>query len=157
MVAVVFESEAVVGLAEVMDVVGTPEVAEVLDVVGDPKPVDEAELVEGRELVEERELVEVLDVEVTVREVTGGNFLNGLALSELLESFARTTSWAGHSVSQASEEQHPRKGLSKSKHVYQSPSESSHSCSVMFAPFSFLKLVYRTSLSGQYCGHQNQR
>lgn len=163
-VAVVFTSEVVVEPAEVIDVVGTLELVEVvdvigglelstvLDVVGGSELVDEVKLVEELELVDERELVEalglveVLDVDV----VTGGFFLNGSALWGLLESFAPTTSPAGHSVSQASEEQHPKKGLSKSKQVYQSPFESRHSCSVMFAPLSLLKLEYRTSSSGQY-------
>lgn len=157
-VAVVFTSEVVVGPAEVIDVVGALELVEVvdvieklelstvLDVVGGSEFVEELELVDERELVEALGLVEVLDVEV----VTGGFFLNGSALWGLLESFAPTTSPAGHSVSQASEEQHPKKGLSKSKQVYQSPFGSRHSCSVMFAPLSLLKLEYRTSLSGQY-------
>lgn len=139
-VAVVFASEVVVGLAEVLDVVGSSEL------------VDEVELVEELEPVGERVLV---DVAVTV--VTGGFFLNGSALRGLLESFAPTTSSGGHSVSQASEEQHPKKGLSKLKQVYQSPFESKHSWSVIFAPFSFLKLEYRTSSSGQYFGRQSQR
>lgn len=152
-------------LAEGLEVVGGVELSTVLDVVGGSGLVDEVELVEELELVDECELVgalglvEVLDVDVdvAVREVTGGFFLNGSALLGLLESFARTTSSAGHSVSQALEEQHPRKGLSKSKHVYQSPFESRHSWSVMFAPLSFLKLEYRTSSSGQYFGRQSQR
>lgn len=147
-VAVVFTSEVAVGPAEVTDVVGTPKLSEVLDMVGGLELVDEVELLEELELVDERELVEVLDVDVT-----GGFFLNGSALWGLLESFARTTFPAGHSLSQAFEEQHPRKGLSKSGHVYQSPFESRHSWFVMFAPLSFLKLEYRTSSSGQYFGH----
>lgn len=118
-IAVVLTSEVDVGPAEVIDVIGTLELAEVLDVVGGSELVDEIELVDECELVEVLELVEV--------DVTGGFFLNGSALWGLLESFARTTSPAGHSVSQALEEQHPKKGLSKSKHVYQSPFESRHS------------------------------
>lgn len=155
-----FASEVVVGPAEVIGVVGTLELAKVLDVIGElelstvldvvgsSELVDEVELVEELELVDEGELVEVLDVDVT-----GGFFLNGSALWGLLESFARTTSPAGHSFSQALEEQHPKKGLTKSGHVYQSPFESRHSWSVMFAPLSFLKLEYRTSSSGQNFGH----
>lgn len=138
---------------EVLAVVITSEVlaglAEALDVVGDPEVVDEVELVE--ELVDECELVDAV-----VLVVTGGFFLNGSALWGLLESFARTMSSGGHSVSQALEEQHPKKGLSRSKHVYQSPFESRHSWSVMFAPLSFLKLEYRTSSSGQYFRCQSQ-
>lgn len=141
-VAVVLTSDVLVGLAEA------------LDVVGDLELVDEVELVEELELVDECDLV---DVVVSVVVVTGGFFLNGSALWGLLESFARTMSSGGHSVSQALEEQHPKKGLSRSKHVYQSPFESRHSWSVMFAPFSFLKLEYRTSSSGQYFGLQSQR
>lgn len=118
-IAVVLTSEVDVGPAEVIDVIGTLELAEVLDVVGGSELVDEIELVDECELVEVLDLVEV--------DVTGGFFLNGSALWGLLESFARTTSPAGHSVSQALEEQHPKKGLSKSKHVYQSPFESRHS------------------------------
>lgn len=139
-VAVVFTSEVLVGLAEV------------LDVVGDSELVDDVELVEELELDDGCELVDVV-----VPVVTGGFFLNGSALWGLLESFARTTSSGGHSVSQALEEQHPKKGLSKSKQVYQSPFESRHSWSVMFAPLSFLKLEYRTSSSGQYFGRRSQR
>lgn len=109
-VAVVFASDVVVGLAEV------------LDVVGDSELVDDFELVEELELVDKCELVDVVDPVVT-----GGFFLNGSALWGLLESFARTTSSDGHSVSQALEEQHPKKGLSKLKQVYQSPFASKHS------------------------------
>ncbi|KAI7788940.1 hypothetical protein LA080_005042 [Diaporthe eres] len=147
-VAVVLTSEVVVGSAEVIDVVGALELVEVLELSTVLDVVGGSELVDEGELVDERELVEVLDVDVT-----GGFFLNGSALWGLLESFARTTSPAGHSLSQALEEQHPKKGLSKSGHVYQSPFESRHSWSVMFAPLSFLKLEYRTSSSGQYFGH----
>ncbi|KAG6363226.1 hypothetical protein INS49_008322 [Diaporthe citri] len=140
-VAAVFTSKVVVGPAVVIDVIGELELSTVLDVVGS-ELVDRVELVEELELelVDERELVEVLDVEVLDVDVIGGFFLNGSALWGLLESFARTTSPAGHSLSQALEEQHPKKGLSKSGHVYQSPFESRHSWSVMFAPLSFLKL-----------------
>lgn len=136
--------------------VGTLELAEGLEVIGVVELVEELELADERELEGALGLAEVLGVDVAVREVAGGFLLNGSALLELLESFARTTSSAGHSVSQALEEQHPRKGLSKSKQVYQSPFESRHSWSVMFAPLSFLKLEYRTSSSGQYFGRQGQ-
>lgn len=171
-VVVVFTSELVFGLVEEISGDETPELAEILevtggvelstelDVVGGSELVDEAELVEDLELIDECELVESLRlvegldvdvaVDVAVRIVAGGDFLKGAALSGLLESFAPTTSSAGHSVSQALDEQHPKKGLSKSKHVYQSPFGSRHSWSVMFAPFSLLKLEYRTSSSGQY-------
>lgn len=98
------------------------------------------EAVGGSELVEGLGPVEALDVDVAVHVVTGGDFLNGAALLGLSESFAPTTSSGGHSVSQALEEQHPKKGLSKSKQVYQSPFGSRHSWSVMFAPLSVLKL-----------------
>lgn len=152
-------------LADRLEVIKAVELSTGLDLVGGSGPVDEVELVEELELVDECELAGELglvgvldvDVDVAVREVTGGFFRNGSALFGLLESFARTTSSAGHSVSQALEEQHPRKGLSKSKHVYQSPFESRHSWSVMLAPLSFLKLEYRTSSSGQYFGRQSQR
>jgi hypothetical protein len=85
------------------------------------------------------------------------DFLNGAALLGFLESFAATTSSAGHSVTQALEVQHPKKGLSKSKQVYQSPLGSRHSWSVIFAPLSLLKLEYRTSSSGQYLRCKDQQ
>lgn len=95
-------SDEVVGPSEAMDVVGTFEPSELLEVA------------------EALELVEVLEVDVAVCVVC--DFLNAAALLGLLESFAATRSSAGHPVRpQALEEQHPKKGLSKSKHVYQSP------------------------------------
>lgn len=156
-VSVVLTSEVAVGPAEIIGVVGTPELVEALDVNGELglstvlDGVGVSELVE-RELGEALGLDEAVGVNMTVCVVVGGIFLNGAALRGLLDSFARTTSSAGHSVSQASDEQHPKKGLSRSKHVYQSPFESKHSWSVMFAPFDSLKLEYRTSLSGQNFG-----
>lgn len=157
-VSVVPTSEVAVGPAEVIDVVGTFELDEALDVNGELglstvlDGVGVSELVDERELGEALGLDEAVGVNMAVCVVAGGIFLNGAALRGLLDSFARTTSSAGHSVSQASDEQHPKKGLSRSKHVYQSPFESKHSWSVMFAPFASLKLEYRTSLSGQNFG-----
>lgn len=151
-------SEVAVGPAEVTDLVGTFGLVEALDVNGELgrltvlDGVGISGLVDERELGEALGLDEAVGVNMTVCVVAGGIFLNGAALRELLDSFARTTSSAGHSVSQASDEQHPRKGLSRSKHVYQSPFESKHSWSVMFAPLASLKLEYRTSLSGQNFG-----
>jgi hypothetical protein len=152
---VVVRPTEVVGPAEVIDVVGTFEPAELLDAIGEVEPSTALDVVGVLEFVDQVELVGVLDVDVVVCVVC--DFLNGAALLGLLESFAATTSSAGHSVSQALEEQHPKKGLSKSKQVYQAPLGSRHSWSVMLAPLPLLKLEYRTSSSGQYLGRRDQR
>lgn len=134
-------SGVVVGPAEVMEMAGEGKLWTALDVVGVLECADEAEL------------VELLDVDVAV--CVACDFLNGAALLGLLESFAATTSSAGHSVSQALEEQHPKKGLSNSKHVYHFPLGSRHSWFVIFSPLFLLKLEYRISSSGQCLGRQN--
>ena len=95
-VVVAVVSDVPVGLAEVIDVMETLELAKVLDALG------------VLEFFDEVELVEVLEVDVAVCVVC--DFLNGAALLGLLESFAATTSSSGHSVLQALEEQHPKKG-----------------------------------------------
>lgn len=92
------------------------------EVVGPAEPM---EVVEGSKLprlvdvVEVLELNEVVKVSIVVCVVV--DLLNAAALLGLLESFAATRSSAGHPLrSQALEEQHPKKGLFKSKQVYQS-------------------------------------
>lgn len=95
-------SDEVVGPAEPMDVVETSKLPGLLDVV---------------EVLELAEVVKVSVVACVVRDL-----LNAAALLGLLESFAATRSPARHPLrSQALEEQHPKKGLFRSKQVYQSP------------------------------------
>lgn len=125
----------------------------VMEMVGEGKLWTALDAVDVLECADEAELVEIPDVDVVV--CVACDFLNGAALLGLLESFAATTSSAGHSVSQALEEQHPKKGLSNSKHVYHFPLGSRHSWFVMFSPLFLLKLEYRTSSSGQCLGRQS--
>ncbi|KAG8164847.1 hypothetical protein KVR01_005122 [Diaporthe batatas] len=125
-------SDEVVGPAEAMDVVGTSKLPGFLDVVEVVGPAEAMDVVGASKLpgfldvVEVLELVEVLGVGAVVCVVC--DLLNAAALLGLLESFAATRSSAGHPIrSQAFEEQHPKKGLFKSKQVYHSPVGSWHS------------------------------
>ncbi|POS78573.1 hypothetical protein DHEL01_v203038 [Diaporthe helianthi] len=93
------------------EIVGPAEVTDVLETFNSPELLD---VVEVLGLVE---VLKVLKVDVVVCDL-----LNAAALLGLLESFAATRSSAGHPLrSQAFEEQHPKKGLFKSKQVNHSP------------------------------------
>lgn len=171
-VAVVSTLEVVVESDEAADVVEELKLVDELDVAEETELVEGLGLVEERELADELELVDELELavelvlvdEVVLDEILGIDvgvgvnvvFLKTAALSELLESFAPTKSSSGHPSSQASEEQQPKKGRSKSKHVYHFPFGLRHSWSLMPAPLLFLKLEYVTLLAGQILYSQSQ-